>query len=194
MSGSSSAEESPEIVDADPQIVLSDLVAHGEASRLRRRGALHVRHRSDASSVSSGPTRWGRSMHDLALGHDDRIEEEDEAPTYALFCGRDDEEAEEEEEQDGHLEPSEWKPAILPVYPPQATMTNTKSAKPKTGCGSLLHPAVRLTQAQQWVSAHPPTSAVVPLPSMYLDNSEHLMTYGAQAVACAIWCVLSLSS
>lgn len=197
------------IVDADPQIALSDLVAHGEVSRLRRRGALHGRHRSDvSSSVSSGYTnmpplrhrdpdqpsfvRWPRSIHDLGLDNDGPVEEEEEGLTYALFCGEDGDDEEEDDEEEEVQE--EWRPSILPGFPPKATSRKTKPGKPATGCGSLLHRSVRFTPTHEWVSTLPPTTSVVPLPSTYLDQSEQVMTYGADPVGCAVWCVYPTSS
>lgn len=43
-SASSSSQQQPTITDADDSIVLSDLVRTGEASRLRRRGAMRIDH------------------------------------------------------------------------------------------------------------------------------------------------------
>ncbi|KAI0033318.1 hypothetical protein K488DRAFT_85001 [Vararia minispora EC-137] len=46
------------LTDADDSIVLSDLLRSGEASRLRRRGAIFIRDPSGSSSSSSQPTSY----------------------------------------------------------------------------------------------------------------------------------------
>lgn len=49
--------QQPQVTDADDSIILSDLVRTGEASRLRRRGAMRLDHAFSSSSTSSRPQR-----------------------------------------------------------------------------------------------------------------------------------------
>ncbi|KAF8967501.1 hypothetical protein BDZ97DRAFT_524966 [Flammula alnicola] len=54
---SSSSTTPLRVVDADDSIVLSDLVRTGEASRLRRRGAMRIDHSAVSNARVSSPTR-----------------------------------------------------------------------------------------------------------------------------------------
>lgn len=49
--------QQPQVINADDSIVLSDLVRTGEASRLRRRGAMRLDHAFSASSAASRSQR-----------------------------------------------------------------------------------------------------------------------------------------
>ena len=50
------AAQGPQLTDADDSIVLSDLVRTGEASRLRRRGALRLDHTAAGRSAANTPS------------------------------------------------------------------------------------------------------------------------------------------
>ncbi|KAJ3512596.1 hypothetical protein NMY22_g15287 [Coprinellus aureogranulatus] len=95
--------DTPTMINADDSIVLSDLVRSGEASRLRRRGAMrldrnslasghayHHRHLSfesefdDESHSSDG---WTSRPHSRWLGGVTEHEESDDEAEYVLVCG-----------------------------------------------------------------------------------------------------------
>ncbi|KAG2012916.1 hypothetical protein CC2G_009865 [Coprinopsis cinerea AmutBmut pab1-1] len=84
-SSSSSMTSQPAITDADDSIVLSDLVRTGEASRLRRRGALRL----DRNSIHHNPPVLPRTFGRLPLFLEDSDSDEENRP-YSFAYGQSD--------------------------------------------------------------------------------------------------------
>ncbi|KAK1232610.1 hypothetical protein PQX77_004229 [Marasmius sp. AFHP31] len=147
----------PTIRDADDSIVLSDLVRTGEASRLRRRGAIRSSHQRVASASTSGST--GGSV------------------VYRLFCrgGEDAGTGEGEGEGQGWSD-EPFRPELFSTT--NSTSTSTSKGKAKQhgvgGCGALIHLSAFTTptDSHSYTSTDKPTSLVVPLDAVYFRQQQ----------------------
>ncbi|KIY62039.1 hypothetical protein CYLTODRAFT_447425 [Cylindrobasidium torrendii FP15055 ss-10] len=148
--------ENPQLNDADDTIVLSDLVRSGEASRLRRRGAVH---HPSASLGGRGDTLETRSeawLRDYASLRNDEVarhpladsanaalntERSEDKGGWMLFCGVEEEVVEEYDVGESvGLGVFRFMPS-----PPSSSSSSSprtlgrRTVKRKTGCGALVH-------------------------------------------------------
>ncbi|KAG6875505.1 hypothetical protein C0993_008892 [Termitomyces sp. T159_Od127] len=188
------------MTDTDDSIVLDDLVRTGEASRLRRRGAMrleHYHHHSHPHAILS----WDDDDDDS-----EDYDSEDYIPglrniraqlraaadhKYRLFCG-------------GAIpftaESNAFTPSILPLAPPPGPSPPPAPTQPHTtGCGTLLHTAAAprrrpSSSAHTWhaLPGAGASPALVPLDPAYIDDPAALRTNRApcgcmrDALACAV--------
>ena len=202
--------DSVQLTDVDDSIVLSDLVRTGEASRLRRRGAMRLDHNTQRymGGRTTPPTiivpaspSWIESPdeeddNDFTQTWDDTISVSEEVRAVAdsnprdhvLYCGKED--------------PMPWwtvgsgpyeSPSPLPCYPPIPT-PRTQNSRWTNGCGAVIHlRAWRRQCTSVWAGKDEATSAVVPIDPSYLDRPSIIKsarsTCGCvrEAVGCAIW-------
>ncbi|KAG2116783.1 hypothetical protein DEU56DRAFT_164747 [Suillus clintonianus] len=183
-----------EPTDVDDSIVLSDLVRSGEASRLRRRGAMRLDHnlvnaqRAEAGRVTPPVVlRVERSPSWIESPSDDEEssqtwEQSYEAPLspqtdtiaavgpdpycHTLFCGGDD-------EQLCVNRPSACVLSPLPSYPPPPPSSGYQAPRWQTnGCGAVIHMrASRRGNSGVWVARNEASSAVVPLDTSYFERA-----------------------
>lgn len=218
-SQSNDVESSEHLVptDVDDSIVLSDLVRSGEASRLRRRGAMRLDHnvvnaqRAEAGRVTPPwpGVRVERSPSWIESPSDDEEsnqnwEQSYDAPLspqtdsvaavgpdpycHILFCGGDD-------EQPCLNRPSTYVLSPLPSYPPPPPPSGYQSSRWQTnGCGAVVHMrASRRGNTGVWIARNDATSAVVPLDTSYFERAAVIrMVRSAcgclrEGVGCAIW-------
>ena len=183
--------------DADDSIVLSDLVRTGEASRLRRRGALRLDHGHTSqatrqrslspSIIVVGSPSWDSESEDPQLGQgsmrervsrytrtrSQRSRRAGEGETrYSLFCGADLSEPEED------LDERPYVPSLLPAYPASSSTLSSpahsfRRKKRTNGCGALLHmnATPRLRQGA-WSAKGEASGAVVDLEPYYFDKES----------------------
>jgi hypothetical protein len=197
--------------DADESIVLSDLVRTGEASRLRRRGALRLDHshanqtiqqRSFSPSVIVvGSPSWDSEPEDPPViqgvsrvprytrtrsQRSRRIGEEE--TRYSLFCGGDVSDTDEGVD-DRACTP--FVPSPLPAYPASSSSSSPppvrhqRRKKRTNGCGALLHMNAmpRLRQGA-WSAKGDASCAVIDMEPYYFDKE-----YVAKIVRSACGCV-----
>ncbi|KAL0065034.1 hypothetical protein AAF712_008028 [Marasmius tenuissimus] len=140
----------PTIRDADDSIVLSDLVRSGEASRLRRRGAIRSSHQRVASTGSSTSVGGGGSV------------------VYRLFCRGGEDAGTGEGLQGWSDEP--FRPELFP----NSTSTSKGKEKQLGGCGALIHLSAFTTptDSTSYTSIDKPTSLVVPLDAVYFRDRQ----------------------
>ena len=188
--------------DADESIVLSDLVRTGEASRLRRRGAMRIDHgaphivmaspmmaTADRPNWNSYPdpdqtaleghlyrnplSRFSRNRpHSRRYGPHD---------TTAYTHLRD------QPDQfvytlvcgtkvtnfDLDDKIEPFKPSILPLYPPLASSSSKKSMDRNTGCGTIVHMhAAPRVRVGMWTAHSAAPSSVITLEASYFDTRE----------------------
>lgn len=190
--------ENLEPTDADDSIVLSDLVRTGEASRLRRRGAMRLDHnlvnaqRAEAGRVTPLMVRAERSPSWIEPPSDDEEssqnwEQSYEAPLspqteaiaavgsdpycHTLFCGGDPEKA--------YLNRSSTCARLLsplPSYPPPPPPPPSRDYHaPRwqtNGCGAVVHMrASRRGNSGVWIAKNEASSAVVPLDASYFERA-----------------------
>lgn len=147
----------PSPIDADDSIVLSDLVRTGEASRLRRRGAMRLDHGHTASQTGAASViapnagavvvdspSWESDPEDRdpilepALSRNDRSLRYSRSQreisrhmkdeyTWTLFCGGHEEDTVLEETL-SHDSRGPFVPSIMPLYPP-TTQSSSSSLK-----------------------------------------------------------------
>ncbi|TFK24700.1 hypothetical protein FA15DRAFT_406043 [Coprinopsis marcescibilis] len=153
-STSSSTMSRPTITDADDAIVLSDLVRTGEASRLRRRGAMRL----DRNSIHGVPRRppslddsdsdEENRPYSFAYSESNRLENLDrrhrtlgahqyQHPSYSRWVPHPDIDHEFDEEnmsyilvcgaevEDTFVDPTPFKPSALPIPPPKVSSTSS---------------------------------------------------------------------
>ncbi|KIY52376.1 hypothetical protein FISHEDRAFT_55894 [Fistulina hepatica ATCC 64428] len=185
--------------NVDDTIVLSDLVQRGEASRLRRRGAMRLEHTYgthaapqtypllvvDSYDSQSDPTQPGRLS---------RVQKNE--PTYVLFCGG-------HEDDDGpllHQSSTPYKPSILPLFPDDDAPTHFPYTKPlgpqqqlTNGCGAVVHlRASPKDKMDMWVAKTSPSDIVAPLdcefPADATSSTRALVTSPCGCVREAIAC------
>lgn len=182
-----------EPTDVDDSIVLSDLVRSGEASRLRRRGAMRLDHnlvnaqRAEAGPVTPPVVRVERTPSWIESPSDDEEssqnwEQSYDAPlspqtdpiaavgpdpySYTLFCGGDD-------EQPCLNRPSTCVLSPLPSYPPPPPSSGYQPPRWQTnGCGAVVHMrASRRGNSGVWIARNEASSAVVPLDTSYFERA-----------------------
>ncbi|TFK33294.1 hypothetical protein BDQ12DRAFT_738888 [Crucibulum laeve] len=194
--------------DADESIVLSDLVRTGEASRLRRRGAMRLDHGHIIPSALSGASAalsvvvvdspsWDSEQED-APGPSGRVfqsprnqRSQVDEYSYTLVCGGYDSEEEGETEEHG-AEP--YRPSVLPLYPPPRSKGLVPRRTRRTnGCGALIHMSAAPRQRQcMWTGKAEATSAVVPLDRSYFRPSDASLIVSSscgcvrEGVGCAV--------
>ncbi|KAF8165909.1 hypothetical protein B0H34DRAFT_671632 [Crassisporium funariophilum] len=188
--------------DADDSIVLSDLVRTGEASRLRRRGAMRIDH-----SLSHRPTSpnlviverpsWDSDYdQDSALaleGHLNRLsssryprrQQRRSSRRYGPYAAGTS--AVQQDQPDEYVyslvcgaaitnfdpvEAEPFKPSILPLYPPVPSSSQT-TVEQSTGCGAIIHmQAAPRSRVGIWTACSAASSDVVPLDASYFDSWE----------------------
>lgn len=161
--------DQPTPTDADDSIVLSDLVRTGEASRLRRRGAMRLEH--GLAGTSTGPIlhlpnairpplspsaillrsstpdsegfsngRGGYNIYGRPRMNAEVRRSDSVGEGYGYTLFCGGEEV---ESDDDNRSSTPFEPSILPLYPTTPSSTSTlKSARPprrSNGCGALLH-------------------------------------------------------
>jgi hypothetical protein len=199
---SSSSWSSPILrpTDADESLVLSDLVRTGEASRLRRRGAMRIDHNalSQGGPRVSSPTlviverpSWDSDYDlDLSEGHLGRTaslryprQRQRPSRRFGPYTSWDQPQEEQPDEyvytlvcgaESVNYDSSEgpFKPSILPLYPPTASSSRCE-AKQSTGCGSLIHlRAAPRPRVGMWSAHGCSSSAVVALDAGYFETRE----------------------
>ncbi|KAF8076932.1 hypothetical protein FPV67DRAFT_1473231 [Lyophyllum atratum] len=191
---STSASASPLVpTDADDSIVLSDLVRTGEASRLRRRGAMRLDHtyphahahppRSPSLIVVHEPPSWDSEPEDTPHAHPRprtrptrRHAVEDEPDySYALFCGGD-VSTEEEAHNGTSNDHTPYTPSVLPLYPPPprpspSRLKHRRKRTSTTGCGARIHSAAAPRRRASPLSSSPTTTT----------NTWHALSPGASS-------------
>ncbi|KIJ13339.1 hypothetical protein PAXINDRAFT_136327 [Paxillus involutus ATCC 200175] len=185
-----------EPTDADDSIVLSDLLRTGEASRLRRRGAMRLDHNQMSAQRNEGgratpptvvvartpswiepPSDDDESTQTWEQGYDPGLSSRPESRSvagldtygYTLYCGG--------EEPSSLLvqrsSPCERSP--LPSYPPAPSRINQRKHDVRlqtNGCGAVIHlRASRRGGSSVWVGKDEATSAVVPMDPSYFERS-----------------------
>lgn len=214
---------SPANDDNDDSIILSDLVRRGEASRLRRRGALRIDHnvlvqsspqrvptQGVRSAFTVGPPTWESSTElrssstsvpprTLRYSRSNRRAAADsqEIMAYTLVCGGFD--GDSLIQDDHHHTP--FQPALLPRDPSSSSKTTLNlSSRNSNGCGALIHlGAVPRNKLNVWSAKGEAAPVVVPLEACYFDHISvgKIVKNGCgcirEGVGCAVWYV-SLSS
>ncbi|KAG7447825.1 uncharacterized protein BT62DRAFT_930871 [Guyanagaster necrorhizus] len=149
----------PTPIDADDSIVLSDLVRTGEASRLRRRGAMRIDHghaagtsnviAPSAGAVAVDAPPWDSDPEDPdpilepALSRNDRslryLRDQRDASRHVkdeydwmLFCGGDEEEVVSEETLFHEESRGPFVPSIMPLHPPPTAQASSSSSLKRT--------------------------------------------------------------
>lgn len=198
--------------DADDYIVLSDLVRTGEASRLRRRGALRLDH-GHANQISQqrpfspsvivvGSPSWDSESEDPQAGQRvsrysrarrSRRVVGEEDKKYSLFCGG---EVSDSDEDSPRIP---FTPSPLPAYPasPSTALRPAwpfRKKKRTNGCGALLHmnATPRLRQGT-WTAKGEASGAVIDMDPSYFDKESvakivrNACGCVREGVGCAVW-------
>ena len=187
--------EQIEPTDADDSIVLSDLVRTGEASRLRRRGAMRLDHNLLSAQRNEGgrvtpptvvvartpswiepPSDDDESTQAWEQGYDPSsprpqgrtVVPGPETCGYTLYCGG-------EETSSSFVQQAPVYVRLpLPSYPPTSDSGLRRRDDPlrKTnGCGAVVHlRASRRDGSSVWVGKDEATSAVVPMDASYFER------------------------
>lgn len=174
--------------DTDDSIVLSDLVRTGEASRLRRRGAMRLDHGHSSHSYQQqsptvifvgspslnpeteeiqGPSTFTHERRNTRARPRQTVSEPELDYSYMIFCGSED--AIHEEESGS----SSFVPSILPLYPsPSSRPPSSLPRRKRTnGCGTAIHlSAAPRRRHGIWFAKDDPTSAVIPMEEKYFDE------------------------
>ena len=188
--------DSIEPTDADDSIVLSDLVRTGEASRLRRRGAMRLDHnllsaqRTEGGRVTPPTVVVARTPSWIEPPSDDdestQAWEQGYEPSsprpqarsvvsgpetygYTLYCGG------EEPSSSFVPETSIYVRSPLPSYPPTPSdsglLRHDDPLRKTNGCGAVIHlRASRRDASSVWVGKDEATSAVVPMDASYFER------------------------
>ncbi|KAG9317927.1 hypothetical protein JVU11DRAFT_2160 [Chiua virens] len=200
-SGSSSLQpqisEPIEPTDADDSIVLSDLVRTGEASRLRRRGAMRLDHnllsaqRNESGRVTPPTVVVARTASWIEPSSDDDESTQTWEQGYdmssprpqarsvgpgaesygcTLYCGG------EEPSSSLMQHASLYTRSPLPSYPPLLSdfgpLRRDGPLNRTNGCGAVIHlRASRRDGSSVWVGKDEATSAVVPMDASYFERS-----------------------
>ncbi|KAL4076458.1 hypothetical protein V8B97DRAFT_1921626 [Scleroderma yunnanense] len=208
--------DSVHLTDVDDSIVLSDLVRTGEASRLRRRGAVRLDHNTvNAQRYTSGRTTppaiivpvspswieplddddddddftqtWEQTDDTISLSAEVRAVADPDPSDHVLYCGGEDPMLQ-WTVGSGPYEP----PSPLPSYP-QLSKSRNQKTRWTNGCGAVIH--LRAWQRQRtsvWVGKDEATSAVVPIDVSYLERPSIVKSARSvcgcvrEAVGCAI--------
>jgi hypothetical protein len=185
-----------EPTDADDSIVLSDLVRTGEASRLRRRGAVRLDHNLLSAQRNEGgrvtpptvvvartpswiepPSDDDESTQAWEQGYDTfsprpqgrSVVSGPETYGYTLYCGG------EENSSSFVQQPSVYTRSPLPSYPPTPSDGRSRRhdipLRSTNGCGAVIHlRALRRDGSSVWVGKDEATSAVVPMDASYFER------------------------
>ncbi|KAH7887298.1 hypothetical protein F5I97DRAFT_1859346 [Phlebopus sp. FC_14] len=183
-----------EPTDADDSIVLSDLLRTGEASRLRRRGAMRLDHNQMSAQRNEGgrtppppPVVVARTPSWIEPPSDDdestqtwepgdvitarqvfRPTTVAESYCHTLYCGGEEPETSWTQTDD----PYERSP--LPSYPalPPPRIKRGTGRRQTNGCGAVIHMrASRRGRASVWVGKDEATSAVIPMDASYFERA-----------------------
>ncbi|KAG6844464.1 hypothetical protein H0H87_006747 [Tephrocybe sp. NHM501043] len=152
----------PAMSDADDSIVLDDLVRTGEASRLRRRGAMRLDHGhathhggggggAAAAAADSDEESEEQMMYTPTMPgpvprrtptrartsrrHDEHAETPTTPTCYTLFCGGDDPEPPYHPE----VGSAPFRPSLLPLSAPSPSTSAPSKKRRTNGCGALIH-------------------------------------------------------
>jgi hypothetical protein len=190
-----------EPTDADDSIVLSDLVRTGEASRLRRRGALRLDHgyggqiaqqrAFSPSVVVVGSPSWDSESEDTQGGQgvsrvprytrtrnqrSRRGRLAEEGTRYTVFCGG---EMSDSDDDFDDRPSTPFVPSPLPAYPASSSMSSHGPArshrrkKRTNGCGALLHMnATPRPRYGVWSAKGDASSAVIDMEPCYFDKES----------------------
>jgi hypothetical protein len=192
---------SPEPSDVDDEIVLSDLVRTGEASRLRRRGAMRIDHAAREGGVppplqpsNNHPSGRGAQTNEFIPNVNTfwRQDQADEEDTPGSYTGEWPEERDTSDDLDFpedlerntqtfvlycgvrefRLPPSK-NPHLVSPLPIYPRRPPSHSALPTSnGCGALVHTsAVPRRRCGVWMARFGSTDAVVEMESRYFDRS-----------------------
>jgi hypothetical protein len=184
--------------DADDSIVLSDLVRTGEASRLRRRGALRLDHSHAGQTIQQrsfspsvivvGSPSWDSESEDPQVGQgvarvprytrarsqrSRRVGEEE--TRYSLFCGGD---VSDSDEGVDDRTCSLFVPSPLPAYPASSSTSpppvrHQRRKKRTNGCGALLHMnAIPRLRQGTWSAKGDASCAVIDMEPYYFDKES----------------------
>lgn len=185
--------------DADGSIVLSDLLRTGEASRLRRRGALRIDHShtnqntqqrsfSPAVIVVGSPS-WDSESEDTQAGQlqgpsraprytrprrqrSRRVDEEE--TRYSVFCGGEVSDSDEDFDDESC---TPFVPSPLPAFPASSSSSSParcfRRKKRTNGCGALLHTSATPRPRQCiWSAKGQASGAVINLEPYYFDKES----------------------
>lgn len=187
-----------EPTDADDSIVLSDLVRTGEASRLRRRGAMRLDHsilntqRNEGGRATPPTVVVARTPSWIEAPSDDdestqaweqgynlssprplgrSIAPGSEIYGYTLYCG-----GEEPPSSPFVRQTSPYVRSPLPSYPPTLSDSSPRRLdcplQKTNGCGAVIHlRASRRDGSSVWVGKDEATSAVVQMDASYFERS-----------------------
>ncbi|KAI5983105.1 hypothetical protein EDD15DRAFT_2390995 [Pisolithus albus] len=184
--------DSVQLTDVDDSIVLSDLLRTGEASRLRRRGAMRLDHNAlhsqrHESGRTSPPTiitpaspswvepteddddddtqTWEQADDTASLSAEVRFISDPDPCDHVLYCGREDPTLELTVGR-GPYEPASPLPSSVAARAPRR-----RDARHTNGCGAVVHlRAWRRERTSVWVGKHEATSAVIPIDPSYFDR------------------------
>ncbi|KZV86468.1 hypothetical protein EXIGLDRAFT_752805 [Exidia glandulosa HHB12029] len=171
LSPSSSGSTTPTVRDSDhsepedESLVLDDLVRIGEASRLRRRGALRL----DLSTASTSTSTAGPDEQLAGLVAAVNQATTDDAFTYRVYCGT-------RIWSSGVASTSTSAPAPCPLPEPlpmdDYTCLPTQDDDERwTGCRALVHEsAAPSTRDGTWLARGPPQPGVVRLDAAYFER------------------------
>ena len=185
-----------EPTDADDSIFLSDLVRTGEASRLRRRGAMRLDHnllsaqRNEDGRVTPPTVVVARTPSWIEPPSDDdestqaweqgynpssprpqgrSVVHGQETYGYTLYCGG------EEPSSSFVQHTSLYVRSPLPSYPPAPSDSGPRRhdgpLQKTNGCGAVIHlRASRRDGSPVWIGKDEATSAVVPVDASYFER------------------------
>lgn len=163
-------------MNADESVVLYDLVRSGEASRLRRRGAVHVRSTSNSGAIRVDTEGIGGA--DVSGG-------------YTLLCGVEYEDLEAPLGDEGkyELQALPWTSSSVSAGKQKAV--EMRSNLRSTGCGSVIHghasPRPRLGV---WIASRGTSmDEGIVIPTMPEEVTRSACGCVRERVGCAIWSV-----
>lgn len=193
--------EAQQASDADDSIYLSDIVRSGEASRLRRRGAMRLdpthmeiarTHQTETQpNQQSNTIRYFRQRQQR-----DSVPKVEEDYHFALFCGAELLGSDFEFEQ-------ETEPFVPPPLPWGSGYTKSSSSRRyirrSNGCGALVHTSAAPHQRLGvWTAKSSASDSVIPMDPMYFDSAAVAKIVRSscgcvrEGVGCAIWYVFTV--
>lgn len=151
----------PQPTDADDSIVLSDLVRTGEASRLRRRGAIRLDHNQPPPEPEQTEPQQGSAWRYV---RQPRRNSQDDYH-YTLFCGS-------EEADEFFQEESPFVSSPLPWPSENSQPPRRRSIRRSNGCGALVHlHAAPHQRLGVWTAKTSASDAVVAMDPSYFDRA-----------------------
>lgn len=163
--------------------VVREIVRTGEASRLRRRGAMRLDPHLSLSGLlrrQSVDESFAEAVRTSALNP--------VAGGYSLFCGVEDWTALSDDDESPPV------PSPLPGYPPtRKSPSGTRPRVPRwTGCSALLHTnSAPNSKDGTWCCVGPATAAVVRLDEAYFErggkSTKNPCGCSYEGVGCRIW-------